>query len=574
MKNQELAKIFFDIADYLEIDGVSFKPYAYRKVALSLESLKEDVFEIYKNGGIDALKIIPGVGEGIAKAIEEYLKTGKIKHFEDLKKKLPFKVEELLRVEGLGPKKVKILYQKLKIKNLKDLEKAVKLHKIAPIFGFGEKTEKNIIQGLEFLKRSKGRFLLGEIMPTVKEVIKRLKNQKEIKEISVAGSVRRQKETIGDIDILVVSENHKKTADFFISMPEVEKVWAKGDTKCSVRFKEGFDIDLRIIPPKSFGSALQYFTGSKEHNIATRKIAIEKGLKLSEYGLFKGNKQIAGKTEDEVYKILGLSYIAPEMREDSGEIQMAINGKLPKLVELKDIKGDLHCHTTASDGKNSIEEIVKKAIELKYEYVGISDHTKSLFITNGLNEKQLLKQNELIKKLNLNLKDKNLKFRILHGCEVNILPDGSLDIKDKVLEKLDYVIASVHSNMKMNSKEMTARIIKAMENSNVDIFGHPTGRWLGNRDEYQMDFDKILETAKKTGTILEINSSPYRLDLNGFNIRRAKAKGVKMIINTDGHQKEQLELIEYGIGQAHKGWAERSDIINTLPVEDLLNYFK
>ena len=574
MKNQELSKIFFEIANYLEIDGVSFKPFAYRKVAMVLDSLKDDVGEIYRNGGTKALQEIPGVGEGIANAIEEYLKTDKIKQFEQLKKKLPFKVDELLKVEGLGPKKIKVLYQKLKVKNLKDLEKAAKAHKIAPLFGFGEKTEKNILQGLEFLKKSKGRFLLGEIMPSVKEVIVRLKNQKEIKAVSVAGSVRRQKETIGDIDILVVSEDSKETAKFFVSMPEVEKIWANGETKCSVRFKEGFDIDLRMVEQKSFGSALQYFTGSKEHNIATRKIAIEKGLKLSEYGVFSGEKQIAGKTEEDVYKAIGLPYIEPEMRHDDGEIQAALEGKLPVLVELKDIMGDLHCHTVDSDGENSIEEMVKAAMDMGYEYVGISDHTKFLGITNGSDEKRILAQREIIGKLNLKFKSENLKFRVLHGCEVDITADGTLAMEDSILEKMDYVIASVHSSMKMEKKEITERIIKALENPNVDIFGHPTGRLLGQRDEYKMDFDKILEVAKKTGTILEINSSPFRLDLNGFNVRRAKSKGIKMIINTDSHKKEQLDLMEYGIGQARRGWAEKADIVNTNSVEELLNYFK
>jgi len=574
MKNQELSKIFFEIANYLEIDGVSFKPFAYRKVAMVLDSLKDDVGEIYRNGGTKALQEIPGVGEGIANAIEEYLKTDKIKQFEQLKKKLPFKVDELLKVEGLWPKKIKVLYQKLKVKNLKDLEKAAKAHKIAPLFGFGEKTEKNILQGLEFLKKSKGRFLLGEIMPSVKEVIVRLKNQKEIKAVSVAGSVRRQKETIGDIDILVVSEDSKETAKFFVSMPEVEKIWANGETKCSVRFKEGFDIDLRMVEQKSFGSALQYFTGSKEHNIATRKIAIEKGLKLSEYGVFSGEKQIAGKTEEDVYKAIGLPYIEPEMRHDDGEIQAALEGKLPVLVELKDIMGDLHCHTVDSDGENSIEEMVKAAMDMGYEYVGISDHTKFLGITNGSDEKRILAQREIIGKLNLKFKSENLKFRVLHGCEVDITADGTLAMEDSILEKMDYVIASVHSSMKMEKKEMTERIIKALENPNVDIFGHPTGRLLGQRDEYKMDFDKILEVAKKTGTILEINSSPFRLDLNGFNVRRAKSKGIKMIINTDSHKKEQLDLMEYGIGQARRGWAEKADIVNTNSVEELLNYFK
>ncbi len=581
MKNQELSKIFFEIADLLEMDGVSFKPFAYRKVALSLDSFKDDVGEIYRNGGVKALHSIPGVGEGIAAAIEEYLKTGRVRQLAELKRKLPMKIDELLKVESLGPRKIKILYEKLGVKNLKDLAKSAKSHKIAPLFGFGEKTEKNILQGLEFLKQSKGRFLLGEIMPTVKIIEQRLKERKEIKEVSVAGSVRRRKETIGDIDILVVSDNPKKTADFFVSMPEVKKIWAQGATKCSVKFNEGFDIDLRMVPQKSFGSALQYFTGSKEHNIATRKIAIEKGLKLSEYGVFKGTKQIAGKTEEEVYKAIGLQFIAPEMREDDGEIQAALKKELPVLIELKDIKGDLHCHSSfeaPSQERNSIEEMCQKAIELGYEYLGISDHTEFLKIESGLNEKQLLKQHEVIRKINEKFKKKNIKFRVLHGCETNILNDGTVDIKDEVLEKLDYVIAGVHSSMKMPKQEMTKRIIKAMQNPNIDIISHPTGRLIGRRDEYQMDFDKILEVAQKTGTILEINSSPYRLDLNGFNIRRAKGPkgcpGIKMIINTDSHKKEQLNLMEYGVWQARRGWAKKGDIINTNKLEYLLEYFE
>ncbi|MCX6723882.1 MAG: DNA polymerase/3'-5' exonuclease PolX [Candidatus Staskawiczbacteria bacterium] len=582
VKNQELSKIFFEMADYLEIEGVDFKPYAYRKVALSLDNWKEDVGEIYRSKGIKGLQEIPGVGEGIAKAIEEYLKSGKIKSLEELKKKLPLKVDELLRVESLGPKKIKVLYRELGVKDLKDLGKAAKAHKISPLFGFGEKTEQNILQGLEFLKRSKGRFLLGDIMPTVKIIEESLRARKEIKEVSVAGSVRRQKETIGDIDILVVSENPKKTADFFVSLPEVEKIWAEGSTKCSVRLKAGFDVDLRMVKRESFGSALQYFTGSKEHNISTRKIAIEKGLKLSEYGVFEGNpstgsgraRQIAGATEEDVYKAIGLSFVAPEMREDDGEIQAVLNGSLPVLIKQKDIKGDLHCHTVASDGKDSIEEMVRSAMDLGYEYVGISDHTKFLGVTNGLDEKEILKQHKKIEELNAKFKKQNLKFRVLHGCEADIMLDGSLNAKDEILEKLDYVIASVHSGMKMEKKKMTARIIKAIKNRNVDIFGHPTGRLIGKRDEYQMDFDKILEVAKENGTILEINSSPLRLDLNGFNIRRAKTHGLKMIINTDSHNKEQLNLMEYGIGQAHRGWAEKADIINTLSVEKLLEFFK
>jgi len=574
MRNQEIAKIFNEMAKYLKMEGVDFKPYAFEKAAISLETLKEDVGEIYKKGGTKALFEISGIGKGMAGHIEEYLKNGKIKAYEQLKKKLPLKIDELIKVEGMGPRKVKILYQKLGIKNLKDLEKAAKSHKIAPLFGFGEKTEKNILQGLEFLKRDKGRFLLGQILPVAEEVLKKIKNAEGVKQASLAGSLRRKKETIGDVDILAVAKNPEKVMDFFVSLPRVEKVWGKGGTKASVHMKDGFDMDLRIVPEKSYGAALQYFTGNKEHNIITRKIAIDKGLKLSEYGVFRGKNMIAGKTEEEVYKAIGLSYIEPELRENEGEIEANLNKKLPKIIELKDIKGDLHCHSDWDGGENSIEEMARSAMEMGYEYIGISDHTKFLVIEHGLNEDQLLKQHKEIEQLNLKFKIKNLKFRILHGCEANILPDGTIDIKDEVLEKLDYVIAGAHNALKQEKPKMTERLIRAIKNPNVDIISHPTGRLVGSRDEYQVDFDKILKIAKETGTILEINASPYRLDLRDLYIRRAKNEGVKMIINTDSHQKEQLNLMEYGVSMARRGWAEKLDIINTLPVEELLKYFK
>jgi DNA polymerase (family 10) len=574
MRNQELAKIFYDMAHFLEMDEVPFKPQAYEKAAISLESLKEDVGQIYKEGGIKALLEIPGVGKSIASHIEEYLKKGKVKEYEKFKKRLPLKLDELIRVEGMGPRKAKILYQKLGVTDLKSLEKAANAHKIAPLAGFGEKTEKNILQGLEFLKRDKGRFLLGYIMPTVNEIFEKVKNLDEVEQASLAGSVRRRKETIGDVDILVVSDKPGKVMDFFVSLEGVEKVWGKGGTKASIRLREGFDVDLRVVPKDSYGSALQYFTGCKEHNVVTRRIAIEKGLKLSEYGLFKGKEIIAGKTEEEVYKAIGLPWIPPEIRENEGEIEAALKGKLPKLVEIKDIKGDLHCHSNWDGGKNSIEEMAQAAVELGYEYIGISDHTQFLKIEHGLDEKQLLEQHEAIKKINLKFGSEGKNFRILHGCEANIMPDGSIDIKDEVLEKLDYVIAGMHSVLKMKKEEMTERMIKAMKNKNVDIISHPTGRLIGKRDEYLLDFDKILKTAKETGTILEINSFPDRLDLRDVYIRRAKKEGVKMIINTDSHQKQQLPLMEYGVSQARRGWAEKEDIINTNSVEKLLEYFK
>ncbi len=572
MKNQELAKLFYEIADYLEMDKVAFKPYAYEKAAIALEGMEEDVEDIYKRGGIKDLEEIPGVGKSIAEKIEEYLKTGKIQYYQQFKKRLPLDLEEIITVEGMGPKRAKLFYQKLGIRNVKELEKAAKAHKIAALEGFGEKTEKNLLEGIAFLKRSKGRFLLGEILPKVKEILDKLKALKEVEQISEAGSVRRRKETIGDVDILITAKNPKKVMDFFVQLPNITKIWGKGTTKSSIRLKEGFDVDLRVVSKKSFGSALQYFTGSKEHNIVLRTIAIEKGMKLNEYGLFKGKKMIAGWYENGVYKALGLSWIEPELREDQGELEAAQKEKLPKIIGYNDIKGDLHCHSAWDGGANTIEVMAKAAQDMGYQYIGIADHTKFLRIENGLNERELLNQRKEIDKLNL--KFKNSKFRILQGCEANILSDGSIDIKDEALEKLDFVIAGVHSAFKMERSAMTERMIKAMRNPNVDIISHPTGRILKKRDEYQIDFDKILKVARETKTILEINAWPERLDLNEKNIKKAKEAGVKMVINTDSHDKNHMRFMNFGIAQARRGWAEKSDIINSQSLAKLLQYFK
>lgn len=601
MLNQELAYIFQKIALYFEMDDVAFKPpargrgsskidtnrfrrQAYKKVAINLETLSEDVGDIYKKGGQEALEEIPGVGKNIADKIIEYIKTGKIKEYQALKKKIPVNIEELISVEGIGPKGIKYLYKTLKIKNLKDLERAAKSEKIRKLPNFGEKKERNILEGIKFVKRSTGRFLLGEILPKVEEIIAKLKKLKEVKRISEAGSVRRRKETIGDVDILVASENAKKAVEYFISMSGVVKIWGRGSTKASVRLSDGFDVDLRVLHDKQFGSALQYFTGSKEHNIALRKIAIDKGLKLNEYGLFRGSRMIAGKTEDEVYKALGLNYIEPELRENTGEIESALRrvqnkfGGLPKLIGYKDILGDLHIHSKWGDseqeGKKSIKELAELGIKMGYQYIGIADHTKFLRIENGLNEKQLIERNKQIDKINKKFQASGFKFQVLKGCEANIMVDGSIDIEDKVLAQMDFVIAGIHSQMKMSKIEMTKRIIKAMENPNVDIISHPTGRILKRRDEYEVDFEEILEGAKKTGTILEINASPSRLDLNDVYIKKVKQVGVKMIINTDAHKKEQLRFMKYGISQARRGWAEKKDIINAWPIERFLKIIK
>lgn len=569
MINQELARIFYGIAKYLEMEEDSFRPVAYRKASRSLDSLDKNVKQIYSEGGLKGLEEIPGVGESIAQKIEEYIKTGKIKFYEELKSKTPIDLSEIISIEGMGPRKARELYKNLKIKNLEELEKAAKAHLISPLKGFGEKTELNILQGIEFLKDKKGRFLLGEVYMIVEDVLERLRTLKEIKMLEAAGSFRRRKETVGDIDILAVSSAPKKIMDFFTTLPGVVKIWGKGETKSSIRMQEGFDVDLRVVPRESYGSALQYFTGSKEHNVATRRLAISLGYKLSEYGLFKGNKKIAGKTEEEVYKALGMKWVPPEMRENTGEVELAMENKLPELIDYKDIKGDLHVHSNWDGGVNSIEDLANTAKKMGYEYIGISDHTQFLKIEHGLDEKQLEQRNREIDGLNLKSKD----IRILKGCEANILNHGEIDIKGEALTELDYVIAGVHSTMKMEKEEMTNRIITAMKNPNVDIISHPTGRLLNVRDEYQIDFDKVLRAAKELGIILEINSSPERLDLKDEYIRRAKEAGVKMIINTDAHHKDELNLMKFGISQARRGWAEKKDIINTESVDKLLEYF-
>ena len=569
MKNKELADIFYDISALLEMQDIPFKPQAYQRAAVTIEGLKEDIESLYNRGGLKELEALPAIGKSIALQIEEYLKTGKLLGYKKLKKSFPFDIQEITKVEGMGVKKAKRLWEELKIKNIKDLEKAAKDHKIAPIEGFGEKTERNILEGIKFLKRSKGRFLLSEIIPRIREIEKKLKGLKEVEKIALAGSIRRMKETIGDADLLVVSKNPKKVMDFFTSQPEVAKVWAKGMTKSSVRVKEGFDIDLRIVRENQFGSALQYFTGSKDHNIVLRKRAIEKGLKLSEYGLFKGDRVVSSKNEEDIYKALKMEIIVPELREDQGEIDASIKGNLPKIIEYNDLKGDLHIHSNWDGGTDSIKDIALAAKTMGYLYVGISDHTKFLKIENGLDERQLEKRNKEIDKLNKSLRG----FKILKGAETNILKDGRLDIKDSSLKKLDFVIAGIHSNFKMTKAEMTERIIKAIRNPNVDIISHPTGRILKRRDEYEIDFDKILKAAKEYNVALEINSCPERLDLNDKKIRRTKEAGVKMIVNSDAHIINQLNHIEFGIAQARRGWAEREDIINTWSLDKLLKFF-
>jgi len=572
MKNLEIAQIFYQMADFMEMKENSFfESRAYNKAARVLESLKKDIEEIYEQGGVDELKKISGIGQAIGKKIEEFIKTGKIKAYQKLKKECPIDLESLMTVEGLGAKRIKILYQKLKIKNFKDLEKAAVSGKIGELDGFGEKSEKNILQSIVLAKQDKGRFLLGVILPIVRKIVSNFKKMPEVKKICPAGSIRRMKETIGDIDILVISSKPGKIMDFFIQMPGIVKVWAKGMTKSSVHFKQGFDADLRIVKKQNFGAALQYFTGSKDHNIALRKIAKKKGLKLNEYGVYNNRgKQIAGKNEKEVYNSINLPYIEPELRTNSNEIETALDNQLPKLIGYNDIKGECHCHSNWSDGTETIEGLAKIARKIGYEYLIITDHASPLGIIHGLDEKQILKQMAEIDRVNKKIKG----IKVLKGIEVDIKSDGSLFIKDEVLSKLDFVLGAVHFGFKMDRDKMTQRIIKAIENPNVDAIAHPTGRVINKRPGYKIDFEQILKKAKGNKTALEINAHASRLDLKDTNIRLAKEAGVKMTIGTDVHNTDYFKMMELGVAQARRGWAEKKDILNSQPLTKFVEYFK
>ena len=567
MKNGEIAGIFYQMADLLELQDVPFKPQAYRKAARQLEGMSEDIEDVAKSG---KLEDIPGVGKSIAEKIHEYLKTGKIKHLAELKKKVPGNLDELLAVPGLGPKRAVILYRKLKVDSLEDLEKAASLGKIRNIEGFGEKSEQEILKGISLLRRGQERMLLGVALPIAREIAKKLQELDEVQEIEIGGSIRRRAETIGDIDLLITSTKPQKVMDFFTSMPEVERILAKGDTKSSILLKTGKQVDLRVVDDKCFGAALQYFTGNKDHNVKLRTLAINKGLKLSEYGLFRKNKLVAGKTEQEVYAALGMGYIEPEMRENQGEIELALNGKLPTLIDYNDMKGDLQMHTKFSDGVNTIKDMAVAAKQLGYEYIAITDHSKSEKIANGMDEIRLLQYIQEIRKAEKEVKG----IRIFVSCEVSIKADGSLDYSDDILKKLDIVSVSIHSGFKMPKEKMTGRICRALENKYVDIFNHPTGRYINVRDSYDFDFDKMVNTAVKNKVHLEINASPERLDLKDSLIRRAKELGAKFTISTDAHSINGLNAMELGIATARRGWLEKRDVVNTHSLKDLKKYFK
>ena len=592
VNNNEISKILGKIGFLLEMDNENdpnaiFKARSYNRASDAIANLSINIEEIYKKDGLNGLLQVPSIGKAIAAKIEEYISTGKIRYFEDLKSKTPVNLDEFYNLEGMGigPKTIKALYNNLQIKKLSELENAAKEGRIQKVAGFSQKKAQAILEKIQFFKKGRARFLLGEIYPLVKQIESRLSNFKGVKKAIAAGSFRRMKETIGDIDYLVVvasDEDSANVMDYFASMPEIAEVIGKGQSKTFVRLNNGMDADLLVVPEESFGSALQYFTGSKEHGIAMRKIALSKGLHLNEWGIFDKNENriLAGSTEEEVYQVLDLEWIPPEMRENTGEIQLAAakkDGKLPKLIQYNDLKGDLQVHSNNTDGTMSIEDMALCAKEkFGLEYIAITDHTKSLKLTNGLDEKQLLKQANTIAEINDKLKKRKMpnNLRILSAAEVNIMKDGSLDISNNILDKLDVVGAAIHSHFTQPIEVQTERLVKAAQNPSIDIIFHPTGRIINKRDGYPLNIDKFVDVAKNTGTILEIDAHYNRLDLKDEYIRKAIQNNVKLIIDSDAHHPVHFAFLKFGIAQARRGWATQADILNTLPVEALLRSLK
>jgi len=563
-KNALCAKIFYEIADILEMQNVQWKPIAYRKAARTIESLPEDVEEIYGRGGAKALMELPGIGEAIAKKMEEIIRTGSLHYYDELKRQAPFDMEALTAIPGMGPKRAKKLYDALGIKTLDDLRKAAEKHRIAGIPGFDAKSEENIQKGIALVERTKGRALLGDALPQAEKLVEALSKSGLAKRVAYAGSLRRMKETIGDIDILATSDRPGKITDFFTGLPDVESVVAKGETKSAVRLKSGIGCDLRVVKDREYGAALQYFTGSKEHNIELRRIAISKGWKLNEYGIFKGQRQIAGKEEEGVYRKLGLAWVPPELRENTGEVEAAQKGRLPKLIELVDIKGDFHTHTDWSDGNHTIEDMALAADRLGYEYLAITDHASPMVVAHGMDAKRKEKHSQAVADAQKKLERGGHGIRLLDGCELDINKDGSLYLKREALKGLDVVVGAVHSNFGMPEKEMTARIVRALDSGLITILAHPSGRLLGERDAYQLDYAKICDAARRNGAAIEINAHPYRLDLVDTEVKRASSLGVKLAIGTDAHSRDDLRFMRYGVAVARRGWCGKGDVLNCL----------
>ena len=572
MKNSLVAKILQELADYTELeDDQPYRARAYRRAAQTVEAVPEPIEEIWTK---KQLKELPGIGENIEKKIIEILSTGKLMALENIKQRHPVDILSFKRIEGVGPKTIRLLYEQFKVRNLDELEAAVKSGRLGSFKGLGVKSAEALLEKISNARQRSNRILLVQALHLSNKLVEQLKEIPDVKRYVIAGSFRRRKETIGDFDVLIETEKRPASIiELFTKQDEVKEVIAAGDLKASVILRDSFQVDVRVVSEDSWGAALLYFTGSKEHNVALRTIAMNKGLKLNEYGLFTSDeKVIASKTEEEIYESLGMDQIEPEMREDRGEIEAASAHALPKLIEHDEVKGDLQMHTTWSDGRDAIKDMAQSAIQLKYEYIAITDHMGSLKIANALDEKRIENQREEIEKLNNDYEKSGTGFRILHGAEVNIRSDGRLDVPDRVLKNFDIVFASIHSGFSDSREKITKRIVCAMENENVDIIAHPTGRLLLERSGYSMNFPEVIEKALETETLLEMDAHPNRLDLSAENGREYLKSGSILALDTDSHDRSELDYMEIGVWQARRAWARKEDILNTKNYKEVVKF--
>ena len=570
MKNVEIAALFNEIADFLEIKGENpFRVRAYRRAAQAVEGLSEDVAAVAARGG---LQEIPGIGKDLAGKIQEYLERGAVEYLDGLRTEIPPGVVEMMGVHGVGPKTAKLLYERAGVTSVERLEELARAHALVGIPGIQAKTEENILKGIAVWKSGRERMPLGAALPLAEAIRATLESLEETDQISLAGSVRRMRETVKDIDVLVTSKRPARVMEAFVALPNVAEVLAHGDTKSSVRLREGIQADLRVVEPECFGAALQYFTGSKQHNIRVRELAQRQGLKVNEYGVFdeKTNRRVAGVTEEDTYQAVGLPLVPPEIREDAGEIEAALENRLPELVQLDDIRGDLQLHTTWSDGAHTLADLAAGVRAKGYRYMAVTDHSKSATVAGGMGEAQVVQMIAAVRALNARLRG----FRVLAGCEVDIRADGSLDFADEILAQLDLVQVSIHSRFKMGREDMTRRIVRAVQHPLVHILGHPTGRLIGERAPYEVDIEAVLQAAKLGGVAVEINASPSRLDLNDLHARRAKDLGIPIAISTDAHAIPQLDYMRYGVAVARRAWLTPSDVLNTLPAPALAFWLK
>lgn len=569
MVNQQIAKVFAEIADLLEIKGENpFRIRAYRRAAQNVDGLPTDVGRMSE----EELLAVPGIGKDLAGKVREFVATGTVAALEEIRKEVPGSLATLLSVPGLGPKTAKLLHDRLRVKDLDELERLARDHMLSKLPGIREKTEEHILKGIELLRRGRERQPIGRVLPLAEELIEELGKRAPVRELRLAGSLRRWKETVKDIDIVATSHDAGKVMSAFVRLPQVREVLQHGPTKSGIVIGEGLQVDLRVVKDASFGAALAYFTGSKAHNIRLREMAVRAGLKLNEYGVFreKDQKRLGGEKEEDVYRILGLPFIPPELREDTGEIEAAAEGRLPGLVEMKDIRGDLHVHTKRSDGSHTIEELVSAARERGYQYIAITDHTKGLGVARGLSPEKMLDELGEIRAVNRRLRG----FRLFSGAEVDIRSDETLDLPDDVLGRLDFVVASIHSGFRQSRAQLTRRLIAAIRHPAVKAIAHPTGRLIGERDAYDVDLEAVLAAAAGNGTAIEINAYPLRLDLNDTSARRAKELGVPLVINTDTHVTNQFDFMKYGVAIARRAWLGPKDVLNTRPAGNLVEWIE